>query len=752
MATVSAPPKSSPSSKNPPVKPKKPQRRGAGYYAPVLLAVLLVTGFFVALSVVIATDDAAGVISVIGSVGWGIGGLGLLLALGVLVRRGKPLLGLGLISALVLLLVGGATVFLAPVFTGPAHYSQGQDAFSNQDYGRAVAEFRLANNPQYVQKEIPEAYLKWGEQLAKAGQYEAALARYDQVISPELRPNPFEAQIPDARARVYLAWADKLDKDSARNYSSLNATQKSQLATDLLSKYDATIALQPAAAYSNAAKSGARNVLYRQAEDLKAQSSYQDLDTLYKQVVVKYLDGSPQALSEVELRQASNYWDWSRKLSSETDYETALKYLKEAETRLSSYDARRLDSLLPDTIKTYSQLAPQLITAGKYDEAVTRLSAALKDYGAKDNGNLIAKALLNSYIEYGKDEEARPDLSGARDKFKQAFDLNAKYNINDTRPREGLGRVYLAQAVEAEQQTNWQQAIAVYRDGLNLKYFSQTETDTATSGVSKDYFSWAQQYEQANDLIKALSIYREGLTTNGFDNANKAKATDAGGAIFLKQGADAEQKIDLQGAVNIYAALAADPQFKTSAGAKNLVNIAPKPIFALATQFINEANQDPNNIDTAKLIKARDLLQNLVNTYGANDLAKQSKEILGAQVVVTGKILNSKGQPLGNRPVQFSTDWKICNANLPADDPDCKGRKDGYVFPKGDQLGITTGADGGWQIKLNPNKTYLVSWQERGGIFTSAFTGNQGQPGVLIKVDPMVPIKYEYRTPTEAPQ
>ncbi len=750
MQTVSAPPKN-PSSPKPPSKPKAPQPRGSGYYAPVILAVLLVIGFFVALSFVVATDNVAEVVRTIGIVGWGIGGAGLLLALGVLVRRGRPLLGLGLISALVLLVVGGAFVAVAPVFTGPAHYSQGQQAFVDQQYERAIAEYRQAENPDYFRKEIPEAYLKWGDQLAKVGQYDKALAQYDKVISPELRPNPFELQIPDARARVYLAWADKLDKDSTRSFSTLPTQQKTALEADLLAKYDAVIALQPTAAYVNTAKSGARNVLYRQSEDLKAQNKYEDLDALYKRVVIKYLDSSPQALAEVEVRQANNFWDWGRKASSETEYETALKYLKEAETRFGSYDPRRLDNVLPDTVLNYSKLAPQLITAGKYDEAADRLATALRDYGSKDPTSLIPKALLNSYVEYGKDLETRPSLTTARDKFKLAFDLNDRFKLNDNRPREGLGRVYLAQGAEAEQKPDFLQAISIYRDGLKAKYFSPTDTNTANSAISKNYFSWAQQAEQNNELERAINIYREGLTTNGFDNAAKTQATDAAGAIFLKLGTAAEQRNDLQGAINIYANLAADAQFKTSAAGKNLVNVAPKVIFALADQFSKEARLLPDQIDTAKLVKARELLQNIVGSYGTSDFAKQAKDILNAQVEVTGKLLNNKGEPLSNRPVQFSTDWKICSATTPDDDPDCKGRKEG-VAAKGEVLGITIAPDGGWIIKLNPNKTYLVSWQERGGKWVSAFTNGQPQPGVQIKVEPMIPIKYEYRTPTEAPQ
>ncbi len=748
MATLTAPPEK-PATSKPPRSVKTTSRRGLTYYAPVVLAILLVVGLFVALSFVIATDDVAGMVEVIGLVGWGIAGTGLLLGLGVMIRRGKPLLGLGFISALVLLVVGIANIVAAPIFTGPAHYSQGQQAISNQKYEQAIAEYRMADDPAYLRKEVPETYLKWGDQLLKAGQFEQALARYEKILSPELRPNLLEGQIPDARARVYLAWADRLDKDNARGLAGLTAAQRAAFDTDLLSKYDAALALQPSQVYLNAARSGARNVLYRQAEDLKAQTKYEDLDALYKRIVVKYLDTSPQALAEVEVRQANNFWDWGRRLSNETDYEAALRYLREAETRFGSYDPRRLDNVLPDVINNYSKLAPQLITDGKYDEAVSRLEDALRIYGAKDPANSLSKALLNSYVEYGKDLEARPVLATARDKFKLAFDLDAKYKLNDTRPREGLGRVYLAQGQEAELKLDFAQAIAIYRDGLKLKYFSLSETSTATSNVSRTYFSWAQQFEQKADLDKALGVYREGLTTNGFEASAKNRATDAGGDIFLKQGAAAEQKPDLQGAINVYAALAADPQFKTSAASKNLVNIAPKVLYALADQNIKEAKLVPNVIDNAKLVKARELLQNIVGSYGTSELAKTARDILNAQIEVTGKILNSKGDPLGNRPVQFSTDWKFCTANTPDDDTDCRGRKEGIV-PKGEVLGITTAPDGGWVVKLNPNKTYLVSWQERGGKVVSAFTSNQPQPGVQIKTDPMIPIKYEYRTPTEA--
>ncbi len=67
-------------------------------------------------------------------------------------------------------------------------------------------------------------------------------------------------------------------------------------------------------------------------------------------------------------------------------------------------------------------------------------------------------------------------------------------------------------------------------------------------------------------------------------------------------------------------------------------------------------------------------------------------------------------------------------------------------------IGFNTAPDGGWVIKLTPGKKYLVSWQERGGKWTSAFTGTLPQPGVLINVEPMIPLKYEYKTPTDAPQ
>ncbi len=731
-------------------RPKDPNRPVS--YAPVGLAALLVIGFFAALSFVIATDDVAGLVDTLSLIGWIVAALGLVLAVGILARRGRLFLGLGPISALVLMLAGGAVVLNAPNFTGPAHYSQGQQAYSTQNYERAIAEYRLAGNPDYLHKDIPEAYLKWGDQFARTGAFEKALAQYDKVESPEFKPNAYLGQVADARAKVWLDWAAKLDRDNARVLASLPAAQRVALENDLLSKYDAALAQNPADVYARQAKSGARNVLYQQAENLKSQNQVEELDSLYQKVANNYLDGKPQTVAELETRRANNYLEWSRQLTQAADYSGALDQLQKAEVRLNNYDQRRLDALYPEIATNFNKLAPQLISDGKYDDAVSRLSSALDVYGKHDPRNLIAQALLNSYVEYGKDLQSRPDLNTARDKFKLGLDLNSKYLFKDDRPREGMAQIYLTQGQEAAQKNDFTNALGLYREGQRLNYFNQSEAISATASIARTYFSWAQQAEAANDFDKALGIYRDGLTSNGFDATTKDRATNAGGDLFLKKGQAAEQSQDLQGAVNVYAALAADPQFKFSAVSKNLVNIAPKVIFGLSQQFILQAGTG-DSLDKDRVIKARDLLQNLVITYGASDFANQAKTILTAPVDMSGKILNIKGDPLGGRPVQFSTELKRCTASTPDDDTDCNGSKDSVVA-KGDKIGpFTTGPDGGWaNLKLTPGKTYFISWQERGGKWTSSFVNNQFAPGVGLKVEPMLPIKYEYRTPTEAPQ
>jgi hypothetical protein len=55
-------------------------------------------------------------------------------------------------------------------------------------------------------------------------------------------------------------------------------------------------------------------------------------------------------------------------------------------------------------------------------------------------------------------------------------------------------------------------------------------------------------------------------------------------------------------------------------------------------------------------------------------------------------------------------------------------------------------------VKLNPGRTYYFSWQERGGKWITAMTNNQPVAEVTVKTDGLVPLKYEYRTPTDAPQ
>ncbi len=722
-------------------------------YAPVGLAALLVIAFFAGLCFVIATDDLAGLVGTLGGAGWGVAGVGLLLGLAVAVRRGKNVLGLGLISAVVLTAFGVAVVAFGPSFTGPAHYNQGQQAFGAGNYERAIAEYRQAGNADYLKNEVPQAYLKWGDELAKKGQFEAALAQYERVAAPEFTPNPWQTQLGESRARLYLAWADRLDKDSSRNEAALSPAQRTALQSDLLAKYDAVLAQNPAPGFSLTAKSGARNVLYRQAENLQTTGKFEEIDALYERLTQKYLDGKPQSQAELDTRRASNYQEWSRQLSLELKYDEALRLLQKAEGRLESYDPGAANNVVRDIITNYSKLAPQLIQAGKYDEAVGRLEGALTTYGPKDPRNTIAQALLNSYYEYGQDLTNREqrNLNDARIRFKQAYDLNAKYNFKDNRPREGLGRVYLAQGQEAEAKQDWAGAIALYREGQKSTYFSQPETASSTTAISRSYFNWAQSFEASGSPDKALTIYREGLLSNGFEPSAKNVATDAGGEIFLKQGREAEGRSDLQGAVNVYAALAADPQFKTSAGGRNLVNIAPKVMYPLAEQFIRESQTpDQYSPDRDKLTKARDLLQVIISTYGQSDLAPRAREIVTAPVFVVGKILNNKGEPLANRPIQFSTGWKFCTADLPADDPECRGRREGFQAT-GDVVGATTAPDGGWVVKLVPGKRYLVSWQERGGKWTSTFVGGQGQQSVLIQVEPMLPIKYEYRTPTDAP-
>ena len=750
MATVSPPKGTSSADSKASTSPVRPVRRKPSN-APVFLVALLVIGFFVAVSAVIATDDIAGVVGTFSYFGWGMAGLAVLIGLGVVIRRGKAFLGLGWVSVGLLLLAGAIMAGAAPTFSSPAHASQGTQAYLQQNYERAITEFRLTSGGDYFHKELPETYLKFGDQLTLAGNYQKALDQYAQVISPELKPNTFEVQIPDARARVYLAWADKLDKDNVRAYSTYTADQKASLDNDMLARYDSAINVQPSDTLLNQTRSGVRNILYRQSEDLKAQNKFENLDALYQKISLKYLDGKPQSLSELESRVAQNYLEWSRQESTRYNYDTALTLLEKAEARYTSYDPKKVDSVVLDIIDNFGKLAPQLITAGKYDDAVTRLESALKTYGPKDKGNIIAKALLNSYVEYGNDLQDRGSLDDARNRFKQAFDFNLKYSFNDARPKAGLGKIYLTQAQAAEQQPDYPKAIALYRDGLSTQYFSQDEINTAKTSISRSYLSWGQQTEQASNPDRALQIYREGLQNNIFDTATRPKAVDAGGSILLKRGADAELRSDLEGAIKVYNDLGADPLFKGSASGKTLDTVAPKVMFALSDKLTGEGRQGDNVLDLAKLTQARTLLISITTGYPKSDYASQARDLLNAQITMIGKILNNQGQPIVNRPVQFSTDYKLCTATTPDNDPDCQGRKEG-IAAKGEVKGFETGGDGGFAVKLNPGRTYYFSWQERGGKWITALANNQPIASVTVKTDGLVPLKYEYRTPTDAPQ
>lgn len=751
MQTVSDAPK--PSTKTKVIRQKSKKVS----YAPVILAGLLVAAFFGALSFVVATDDLAQVVNWLGVGGWGIAGVGVLLLLIVLARRFQPFLGLGIASSVFLLVLGVAVVYAAPIFSGPAHYSQGQVAYSNTDYERAINEFKLAGNSEYLRREIPEAYFKWGEKLLKTGEYEKALGQFEKVISSEYSPNAYETRVPDARAKVYLSWAEKLDKESSRAWLTYNDAQKNQVDTQLIEKYDAALALVPNATLANQAKSGARNILYRRTEDFKAQSNFEELENVYQKVIARYLDGKSQTLSEVELRRAYNFLDWGRKQVATTDFNNAneatqiIRLFKDAETRLQRYDPQRVNTVIPDIINSYTKLGPALINAGRFDEAITELSGAVRDYGQKDGKNLIGKALFNSYVEYGKDLEIRLSLEPAKTNFKQAFDLNDKYKFNDTRGREGLGRIYIKQGEEAEQATDFKKAIDIYRDGQKQKYFSPAETTTSTNFISRSYLNWGslQASRELTDTDKALAIYREAIQNNSFIPADRVKAVDAGGDYFIKRASEAEQKNDLQQAVNLYISLSSDPLFNSSLSARNLVNIAPKTNFALAERYIAEGKAtQPLNV--SRINDARYLLELTVKNYGSSEFATRAKDMLQAPVEVSGKVSNNQGLPLGSRAMQVSTDWKVCTATTPDDDADCKGKKDGLVA-KGEVLGFTSAPDGGWTVYLKPGQTYLVSWQEK-GVFTSSFVGTQAQSTVLIKTEPLIPVKYEYKTLTDAPQ
>lgn len=751
MATASPPKDTVPTGSKTTASTIRPARRKPSN-APVFLVALLVIGFFGALMAIIATDDVAGVLNSFSPFGWGLAGLGVLVGLGVAVRRGKPFLGLGLFSVVLLLLAGGALAVAAPVFSNPAHAAQGTQAFQQQNYTRAITEFRLTNEPAYYHKELPETYLLYGNQLTAAGAYQQALDQYAQVISPELKPNSYEVQIPDARAKTYLAWANKLDTDNARLYSTYTADQKAGLDNDLLAKYDSAINAQPADALQNQAKSGVRNILYRQAEDLKSQNKFEDLDALYQKISLKYLDGTPQALSELESRMAQNYVEWSRQATTNLDYNQALTLLQKAETRYASYDPRKVDTVTPEIIDNYNKLAPQLITAGSYDEAVNRLESALTIYGPKDRGNVIAKALENSYIEYGNDLQARGSLDDAKSRFKQAFDFNQKYSFGDDRPKTSLGKIYLTQAQTAAQAADYPKAIALFRDGLNTQYFSQNEIGTAKTAISDSYYRWGQQTEQASQPDRALEIYKEGLTNAIFDAATRPKALDAGGSILLKRGTDAEARSDLEGAIKVYNDLAADPLFKDSASSKSLATIAPKAMFNLSNQLIAQGRQGDTVVtDLNKLTEARTLLTSITTNYPRSEFYSQARSLLDAQVTMTGKITNITGQPLGNRPVQFSTDYKLCTASTPDNDPDCQGRKEG-IAAKGEVKGFDTAPDGGFVIKLNPGRTYFFSWQERGGKWITVLVNNAPGSTVRVKADGLVPLNFVYTTPTAAPQ
>lgn len=751
MATVSPPKGTSSADSKGTSSTIRPARRKPSN-APVFLVALLVIGFFVAVSAVIATDDVAGVLGSFSYFGWGAVGLAVLVGLAVAARRGKAFLGLGWVSVALLLLAGAALAGAAPVFSNPAHASQGTQAFLQQNYERAITEFRLTNEASYFHKELPEAYLLYGNQLTASGNYQKALDEYAQVISTELKPNSFEVQIPDARAKTYLAWATKLDTDNARLYSTFTADQKASLDNDMLSKYDSAINAQPSEALLNQAKSGVRNILYRQSEDLKAQNKFEDLDALYQKISLKYLDGTPQSLSELESRMAQNYLEWSRQATTNLDYDQALTLLEKAESRYASYDPKKVDSVTPEIIDNYSKLAPQLITAGSYDTAVNRLEQALKTYGPKDKGNVIAKALLNSYIEYGNDLQARGNLDDAKSRFKQAFDFNQKYSFGDDRPKTSLGKIYLTQAQTAEQAADYPKAIALYRDGLGTQYFSQDEISTAKTAISSSYLKWGQQTEQANNPDRALEIYKEGLTNNIFDTTTRTKALDAGGSILLKRGTDAEARNDLEGAIKVYNDLAADPLFKNSASGQSLATVAPRAMFNLSNKLIGEGRQGDTIItDLNKLTEARTLLISITTNYPKSDYNSQARDLLNAQITMTGKITNNLGQALGSRPVQFSTDYKLCTASTPDNDPDCQGRKEG-IAAKGEVKGFDTAPDGGFVIKLNPGRTYYFSWQERGGKWITALVNNQPGPTVTVKTDGLVPMNFVYSTPTAAPQ
>jgi tetratricopeptide (TPR) repeat protein len=753
MQTVSPPPAATePAAK----KTKKPtiirQKSQKVSYAPVFLAALLVIGFFAALSFVVATDDVAQVVNLLGYAGWIVAGLGGLLFLGVLVRRFKPLLGLGWLSALAMLVAGVLLAQFAPAFTAPAHYSQGQTAVANGEYERAIVEYRLANNPDYLKKEIPAAYYRWGEKSLKAGDYERALAQFERVIAPEHSPNPEEVRVPDARARVYLAWAEKLDRETSRAWLSYNDAQKAAADSDLLAKYDAAIALNPAPALANQAKSGARNVLYRRSEDFKAQSNFTELDNTYQKIIANYMDGKPQSLSEVELRRAYNYLDWGRRLATTTNFNSpdeslrVVNMFRDAESRLRRYDAGRVNTVLPDLFNSYTKLGPALVNAGRFDEAISELNTGLGEYGAKDGKNQIARALYNSYVELGKDQTVRNSFMPAQTTFKTAFDLNDKFKFNDSRAREGLGTVFIKRGEEAEGKKEFKGAIDIYREGQKLRYFSPAEVTTTTNFISRSFFSWGQQQIEQNpeDLEKALEVFRDALKNNGFVATDRTRAVDTGGEFFLRRAQAFEQKNDLAQALNIYNTLSADAQFNASATARNLVNYMPRTAYTLAEQYIAEAKAtDPYS--TTRWVDARNLLQDINRKFAASEFSPKAKAILDAPVEVKGFVKNNRDEPLGSRPMQLATQWTVCTATTPDTDPDCKGKKDGFVS-KGEIISFTTAPNGDWTVYLKPGQQYLLSWQERGS-FVSTFIGTFPQQNVLLRYEPLAPIKYEYKTP-----
>jgi tetratricopeptide (TPR) repeat protein len=476
---------------------------------PIFVPITLITLALVALVVVFLTsgDAATG----LGRAGWtaiGIAGACLLGLLITMVRR-RTLLGFNGIAFLILLVFFGIVGLTGILVEPPLHTVQANNLKKEGKYEQSIMEYRLGLDKDLGQN-LAESYLLWGDKLLKDKDFEQAIARYRQAISPEYGNSRFKDTARKKLGITYLEWGLYLE----------NVEQKPD---EALKKYDSVVEDGINTDAIDKARYQAQGIIYRVGDQQFEAGDYEKALTTYKNAIDLY--GGAEA--DLKPYISKTYLTWGQKLIAGGDYQKALEKLDLQYAYGNDVGAYNLA-----TVECYVGIGKGLMSEQKYDELFNVLSKAFTQYGRYDSKSQIQGMLGDSMIQQATSAENNKETAKAIEFYEKA--LNYVVNKADvtTNLKSKLNTLHLQLGDEQFGQNQFEQALTTYSRALRLYPNPSTAGQFRTS-QARTYFSWAQQAENEKNFQAALDRYRLILASYGDQVEFTRQASDAQPRVLL---------------------------------------------------------------------------------------------------------------------------------------------------------------------------------------------------------------------------